>query len=88
MMKSIYVFRDVVSGEYEYFGTFVNDAVAMRSFKMSCSEAGVPASDLELYCASRLDTKTGRIFHVTEDVPLSDAPNFVMKGEKYVSDNV
>lgn len=88
MKKGIYVFRDVLSGEYDYFGTFVNDQVAMRSFKAACSQADVPATDLELYCASRFDTKTGRIYHVSEDVPISDSPDFVMKGEKYVSDNV
>lgn len=88
MKKGIYVYRDVLSGEYEFFGTFVNDQVAMRAFKTACTESGVPASDLELYCASRLDSKTGRIYHVTEDVPISDSPDFVMKGEKYVSDNV
>lgn len=88
MKKGIYVYRDVLSGQYEYFGTFVNDAVAMRTFKESCKEAGVPASDLELYCASRIDSATGRIYHVEEDVPISDAPRFVMKGEKNVSDNV
>ena len=88
MKKGIYVFRDVLSGQYEYFGNFVNDAVAMRQFKQACSEAGVPATDLELYCASRIDTATGRIYNVEEDVPISDAPKFVMKGERDVPDNV
>ena len=88
MKKGIYVYRDVLSGQYEFFGTFVNDAVAARQFKASCNDAGVPASDLELYCASRIDTTTGRIYHVEEDVPISDAPKFIVKGEKNVSNNV
>lgn len=88
MKKGIYVYRDVLSGQYEYFGNFVNDAVAAREFKVACNAAGVPANDLELYCASRLDTVTGRIYRVDEDVPLSDAPVFVMKGEKNVQNNV
>lgn len=88
MMKSIYVFRDVLSGQYEYFGTFVNDNVAIREFKRACDEARVPAADLELYCASRLDTNTGRIYHVVDDVVLTDSPKFVCKGEDYVQDKV
>lgn len=88
MIKSIYVFRDVLSGSYEYFGTFVNDNVAIREFKRSCNEVGVPAADLELYCASRLDTNTGRIYHVADDVVLTDGPVFVCKGADYVQDKV
>lgn len=88
MKKGIYVFRDVVSGTYEYFGNFVNDGVAMREFKRACQDPAVPANDLELYCASRIDTNTGRIYHVEEDVPISDSPVFVMKGEKNVQNDV
>ena len=88
MKKGIYVFRDVLSGQYEYFGNFVNDAVAMREFKKACCDANVPVNDLELYCASRIDSNTGRIYHIEEDVPISDNPKFLMKGEKNVSDNV
>lgn len=85
MMSGIYVFRDVLSGEYTYFGSFVNDAVAERAFRRSCNESGVPAHDLELYCASRLDSHTGRIFHVTDDVVLTEGPRFICRG---VEDNV
>ena len=45
MKKGIYLFRDVLSGQYEFFGTFVNDAVAMREFKRACSDANIPAGD-------------------------------------------
>lgn len=80
MIKGIYVFRDVLSGEYEFYGCFVNDAIALRSFKASCKAADVPADDLELFCASRIDTKTGRIVHVIDDVTISGDPKFIAKG--------
>lgn len=88
MKSGFYVVRDVLSGEYQFFGIYVNDQVAMRAFKMSCKDPNVPAEDLELYCASRLDSKTGRIYHVKEDVPVSNNPEFIMKGEKNVQNNV
>lgn len=86
MIKGIYVFRDVVSGHYEFFGTFVNDAVAAREFRQACRADNVPASDLELYCASRIDSSTGRIMRIDDDVNVTTGPEFICKGEKDVSD--
>lgn len=83
MIKGIYVFRDVLSGQYEYFGNFVNDSVAMREFKRACEDAKVPADDLELYCASRIDSCTGRIYHCDDDVYLTDGAKFICKGERH-----
>lgn len=84
MKKNIYVFRDVLSGEYEYFGLFVNDAVASREFKRACAADNVPVEDLELFCASELDTKTGRIRPVSD----SGDPVFIIRGEKDVQNKV
>ena len=88
MKTGIYVVRDVLSGEYQYFGNFVNDQVALRAFKTACQDPNVPATDLELYNTARLDSKTGRIYDVKEDVPISVNPEFVGKGEKNVSHDV
>lgn len=80
MIKNIYVFRDVIAGTYDYFGTFVNDAVASREFKRACEAENVPANDLELYNASEFDTDTGRIKWISK----SGDPVFVLKGGKNV----
>ena len=45
----MYFYKDILSGEYEHFGNFVNDAVAERAFKQACNDERVTAKDLELY---------------------------------------
>lgn len=81
MNKGLYFFKDVLSGEYEFFGCFANDQIAIRSFKIACSGAGTPSGDLELYSACRYDSKSGRILHIDDDTVITNGPKFIMKGD-------
>lgn len=75
MIQYVYVVKDDLSGTYMHFGHHVNEAVAVRSFKMSCNADGVPASDLMLYESGSFDTDTGVYTGL-------DNPRFIMRGEK------
>lgn len=87
MIKPMYLFRDIKSGEYEFYGVFVNDAVAVRAFKHACEDPAVFGSDLELYRTASLNTTTGKM--VFEDVNVGfgvEEPEFICKGADFVQD--
>lgn len=86
MSKTIYLFKDVKTGEYEFYGIFVNDAVAIRAFKKACKDPAVFAEDLELYRSSCIDTRTGKLSGVGDAGYFSDEPQFIWKEANNVQD--
>lgn len=86
MNKTIYLFKDVKTGEYEFYGVFVNDAVAIRAFKQACKDPNVFAEDLELYRSSCLDTRTGKLSGVGNNGYYSEEPEFIWKEDNNVSE--
>ena len=79
MSKTIYLFKDVKTGEYEFYGMFVNDAVAIRAFQKACEDPAVFAEDLELYRSSSIDTRTGKLSGVSDNGYYVDEPQFIWK---------
>lgn len=79
MSKTIYLFKDVKTGEYEFYGIFINDAVAIRAFKRACEDPAVFKEDLELYRSSAIDTRTGKLSGVGESGYYSEEPTFIWK---------
>lgn len=75
MIQEVYVVKDDLSGSYQHFGHFVNQAVAKRAFSQAVNADGVPASDLMLYKSGEFDTNTG-VYIGYHD------PEFIMRGEK------
>lgn len=75
MILQCYVVKDDLSGYYQYFGNYVNEAVARRAFNEAINAAGVPTTDLMLYHNGSFDSNTG-VF-----VGFND-PVFIMRGEK------
>lgn len=75
MIQECYVVKDDLSGNYQYFGNFVNEAVARRSFIAAVNADGMPTSDLMLYHNGNFDSNTG-VFTGFND------PVFIMRGEK------
>lgn len=61
MTLNMYAVFDDLATSYQFFGCFVNDAVARRSFDISISGEGVPGSDLSLYRVGAFDTVTGKL---------------------------
>lgn len=81
MTKSIYLFRDVKSGEYEFYGVFVNDEVAKRAFLRACKEPGVFGEDLELYRSANLDTRSGKCYFENSNIGfVNSEPEFICGG--------
>lgn len=75
MIQEVYVVKDDLSGAYQHFGHFVNQAVAKRAFSQAVNSDGVPASDLMLFKSGEFNTDLGVY------IGLHD-PDFVMRGEK------
>lgn len=75
MIQYVYSIKDEPAASYRIFGSFVNEAVACRDFKIGCDADGVPASDLMLYESGTFDTDTG-VFNGY------DTPKFILRGEK------
>lgn len=86
MNKTVYLFRDVKTGEYEFYGVFVNDAVAIRAFKKACQDPAVFAEDLELYRSCCLDTRTGKMSGFGENGYYSEEPEFIWKENNNVQE--
>lgn len=76
MIQECYVVKDDLSGTYQYFGNFVNEAVARRAFIASVNADGMPTTDLMLYHNGTFDTNTG-VFAGFND------PVFILRGEKF-----
>lgn len=75
MIRSLFVVKDDLAASFMFFGDHVNDEVAARTFKISCSEDSIPYKDLSLYRIAKYDTDTG----VISDSSLE----FICRGEKY-----
>lgn len=75
MIRSLYAVKDDLAGSFMFFGDHVNDEVASRTFKMSCSVENVPYRDLSLYRFGKYDTETGNL--------VEDDLEFICRGEKY-----
>lgn len=75
MIQEVYVVKDDLSGAYQHFGHFINQAVAKRAFYQAVNSDGVPATDLMLYHAGDFDTDTG-VYIGFHD------PEYIMRGEK------
>ena len=85
MNKTIYLFKDVKTGEYELYGVFVNDAVAIRAFRRACDDPSVFKEDLELYRGCCMDTRTGKLSGFGNNGYYSDEPEFIAKGSDFNS---
>lgn len=81
MTKGIYLFKDIKLGEYEFYGVFVNDAVAIRAFKKACKDPNIFKDDIELYRSAAIDTRTGKIVVNDNNVGFGiEEPEFLMSG--------
>lgn len=58
---NLYFIKDDVAGAFKFFGEFVNDGVASRSFRMACAEPGVPYKDLCLFKLAEYDIHEGTL---------------------------
>lgn len=86
MTKPMYLFKDVKSGEYEFYGVFVNDAVAVRAFKHACKEPGVFGEDLELYRTASINTSTGKLCFEDSNVGFGiEEPEFICNGKDLIN---
>lgn len=83
MIKYMYFYRDVLSGQYEHFGNFVNDAVAERAFRQACSGEGVIAKDLELYKGIAYNTENLNFTAVDSDACVYNAVNYICAGKDF-----
>lgn len=83
MIKYMYFYKDILSGEYEFFGNFVNDAVAERAFKQACNDERVAAKDLELYKGIGYNTKNLNFVNVDSDSVVYNAINYVCAGKDF-----
>ena len=83
MNKTVYLFKDVKTGEYEYYGVFVNDAVAVRAFKRACQDPEVFREDIELYKSCNFDTRTGKMSGLSDNGFYVEEPEFVAKGSDF-----
>lgn len=79
MNKTIYLFKDVKTGEFEFYGVFVNDAVAIRAFKRACLSPDVFKEDLELYRSACINTNTGKLSGVGDTGYYCEEPEFIWK---------
>ena len=86
MIKYMYFYKDILSGEYEHFGNFVNDAVAERAFKQACDHEGVVAKDLELYKGIGYNSKNLNFVNIDSDSIVYNDINYVCAGKDF--DNV
>lgn len=77
MTRYMYLVKDDVANDYEYFGIFNNDALAIRAFRQAVKQSGVPAGDLSLYLACGFNTANGNI----DKSDLSMMPTFLCRGE-------
>lgn len=74
MIAGLYAIKDDL-GEFKFYSPFVNDAIAIRSFKIACNaDPDLPVADVSLYKIGNFDTVTGNICEVKLD--------FLMRGEK------
>lgn len=81
MTKGIYLFKDTKTGEYEFYGVFVNDAVAIRAFKRACKDPNIFKDDIELYRSAAIDTRTGKIVVNDNNVGFGvEDPEFLISG--------
>lgn len=83
MKKFMYFYKDVLTGEYEHFGNFVNDNVAERAFKEACKGAGSASKDLELYKGIAYNTSNLNFIAVDMDSIVYNAINYVCAGKDY-----
>lgn len=82
MTKSIYLYRDIKSGEYELFGVMVNDDVAIRAFKHACLDPNVFRDDLELYRSANIETRNGKVMICDDSVGYAtEGPIFICGGK-------
>lgn len=83
MTKGIYLFKDTKLGEYDFFGVFANDAVAIRNFKRACKDPNIFKDDIELYRSAAIDTRTGKIVVDDKNVGFGvSEPDFLISGSE------
>lgn len=78
MMKGVYTYKDDLSGSFEYFGVFNNDALARRAFLAAVRGAEYGSGDLSLYHSGYLDSNSGALVCDGMDV----IPKFVCRGNE------
>lgn len=61
MIRYLYSVKDDVAGSFDFYGNFVNDGTAVRSFRAACLGQDLPVTDLSLYRFAAFDTITGEI---------------------------